>query len=361
MTAGPLVSVLTPVYNGEAYLSECIESVLAQTYPRWEHVLVDNASSDRTGEILRAYAARDRRLRVVTNERHVAVIPNHNIAARQISPASRWCKYLSADDALLPECLERMVMLGETHPTIGVISAYQVQGHKVGLAGLPYPSPVTAGRTIARASLLGRLNVFGGATAHMIRADFVRSRDPFFDDSNLHADVAACYEVLQTSDFGFVHQVLTSARAHRGSLTFSVARRLNTYVLGHLKILTQYGPVFLAPDEYAQVLRQRLDAYYTFLARALLTPAGREIWAFHRDGLRALGFPVSVRRLSRAMLQQLRRVVLSPRELSKVARLIHAGRAADDTSWRQWWAPTGFEAVHGVPAADPRGDRAVLR
>ena len=52
----------------------------------------------------------------------------------------------------------------------------------------------------------------------------VRRREPFFDDTNLHADVAACYEVLQTSDFGFVHQVLTSARAHRGSLTFSVAR-----------------------------------------------------------------------------------------------------------------------------------------
>src|ERR1700741_4121166 len=153
-----------------------------------------------------------------------------------------------------------MVTLGATHPTIGLIRAYQVQGHKVGLAGLPYPSPVTAGRTIARESLLGRLNVFGGATAHMIRPDFVRSRDPFFDESNLHADVAACYEVLQTSDFGFVHQVLTSARAHRGSLTFSVARRLNTYVLGHLKILTQYGPVFLETAEYARVLQQRLDA-----------------------------------------------------------------------------------------------------
>jgi glycosyltransferase involved in cell wall biosynthesis len=360
MTAGPLVSVLTPVYNGEAYLLECIESVRAQTYQRWEHVLVDNVSTDATAEILRAYARRDRRVRVVTNQQRVSVIPNHNIAARQISAGSRWCKFLSADDALLPECLERMVTLGETHPTIGLISAYQVQGTKVGLTGLSYPSPVTAGRTIGRASLLGQLNVFGGASAHMIRADFVRCREPFFDDANLHADVAACYEVLQTSDFGFVHQVLTSARAHCGSLTFSVARRLNTYVLGHLKILTQYGPVFLSPEEYTQVLQQRLDAYYTFLARALLTPAGREIWAFHRDGLRALGFPVSARRLSRAMLQQVRRVVLSPRELGKVARLVRAGRA-DETSWRQWWAPTGFETVQGVPASDPRGETAVVR
>ena len=92
MTAGPLVSVLTPVYNGEAYLSECIESVRAQTYQRWEHVLVDNVSTDATAEILRTW---------------------------QISADSRWCKFLSADDLLMPECLDRMVSLGEAHPRSG--------------------------------------------------------------------------------------------------------------------------------------------------------------------------------------------------------------------------------------------------
>ena len=87
--------------------------------------------------------ARDARMRVYTNDQHVAVIPNHNIAARRIAPGSKWCKFVSADDGLLPECLERMVALGEAHPSVGLVSAYQLQGDKVGLAGLPYPSPVT--------------------------------------------------------------------------------------------------------------------------------------------------------------------------------------------------------------------------
>ena len=49
--AQPLVSVITPVYNGEAHLVQCIESVLAQTYQHWDTLIVDNCSTDRTSEI----------------------------------------------------------------------------------------------------------------------------------------------------------------------------------------------------------------------------------------------------------------------------------------------------------------------
>jgi glycosyltransferase involved in cell wall biosynthesis len=348
LTARPLVTVLTPVYNGEAYLAPCIDSVLAQTYEAWEYVLVDNASTDGTAEILRAYAARDHRLHVYTNQTFVSVMENHNIAARQVGPETRWCKFLSADDALFPDCLARMVALAQTDPAIGLVSAYQLQGTEIGLTGLPATSPVTPGSAIARRSLLGLLSVFGGPSAHMIRADFVRGRERFYEESDLHADTAACYEILRSAAFGFVHEVLTYARAHRASLTFSVARRLNTYLLGHLKILKTYGPVFLTPEEYGQALEQRLDAYYTFLARALLAPSGSEIRRYHRDGLRDLGFPVSRGRLARALLRQAGRVVASPiTEVPKLVRLMHAGED-EEVNWHQWWAPTGFEAVKTV-------------
>jgi glycosyltransferase involved in cell wall biosynthesis len=99
----PLVSVVTPVFNGERYLRECIESVLAQTYSHWDYIIVDNCSSDGTLDIAREYAARDRRIRIHRNEIFVRVIQNYNIAFRQISPESKYCKPLAADDMLLPD------------------------------------------------------------------------------------------------------------------------------------------------------------------------------------------------------------------------------------------------------------------
>ncbi|HEU4368576.1 MAG TPA: glycosyltransferase family 2 protein [Methylomirabilota bacterium] len=340
--------MLTPVYNGEAYLARCIESTLAQTYPHWEYVIVDNASSDATLDIARRYAAHDHRLRVYTNRRTVPVVENFNIAARHVSPESRWCKYVCADDILFPECLERMVELAGQHPTVGLVSAYHLQGPTLTLGGLPYPSPVLPGREVGRASLLGFLHAFGSPTAHMIRADFVRAREAFYDEANLHADEAACYEVLTASDFGFVHQVLTYAEVHRSSVTFSVARQLNTYLLGHLRILKTHGRAYLTTDEHDRVLDERLDAYCTFLTRALLSPARRQIWRYHRDGLRDLGVSLSRGRLCRAILRQLLQSALSPGpELRNLVRLIRP-RDNDGPRWRHWWAPTGFEAVKSV-------------
>ncbi|HWG97207.1 MAG TPA: glycosyltransferase, partial [Nitrospira sp.] len=55
----PLVSIVTPVYNGEKYLAECIESILAQTFPRWDYTIVNNCSTDRSLEIAECYAQKD--------------------------------------------------------------------------------------------------------------------------------------------------------------------------------------------------------------------------------------------------------------------------------------------------------------
>jgi len=64
MKHAPLVSVVTPVYNYDQHLAECIESVLAQTYKNWEFVIVSSRSMDRSGDIAEHYAQKDARIRV---------------------------------------------------------------------------------------------------------------------------------------------------------------------------------------------------------------------------------------------------------------------------------------------------------
>src|SRR5260370_9114410 len=126
-TSQPLVSVVTPVYNGAQYLSESIESVLAQTYQNWELIVVNNCSTDDSVEIARRYAAKDERIRIVENEKFLRVIPNHNHALRCISPESKFVKIVFADDWIFPNCLEEMVSLGVKHPSVGIFGAYVLQ------------------------------------------------------------------------------------------------------------------------------------------------------------------------------------------------------------------------------------------
>ena len=119
----PLVSVITPVYNGADYLEECIESVLAQTYQNWNYTIVNNRSTDRTREIAQRYADKDSRIRIHDNTDFLPIMKNHNHAIRQISPESKYCKVVLGDDWLFPECLMKMVSLAEGNPSVGLVGA----------------------------------------------------------------------------------------------------------------------------------------------------------------------------------------------------------------------------------------------
>src|ERR1051325_1450953 len=127
----PLVSILTPVYNGDKYLVECIESVLNQTYQNFEYIIVNNCSKDNTLAIAQEYAKKDKRVRVHDNTDFVPVIANHNIAFGQISPEAKYCKVVSGDDWIFPTCIERLVEFAEANPSAGYINCYQFSGDHI--------------------------------------------------------------------------------------------------------------------------------------------------------------------------------------------------------------------------------------
>ena len=301
----PLVSVVTPAYNEEKYLGECIESVLAQSYSNWDYTIADNASTDRTQAIARKYASRDPRIRVISNSTLIPAVANFNNALRQISSASKYCKMVLADDWIFPECLERMVAVMEAHPSVGIVGAYGQTGQGVLWAGLPYASKVVSGREVCRQRLLGGPYVFGSQTSVLFRSDLVRSRDPFYNESNLHAaDSEACFELLKGSDFGFVYQVLTFSREREGSL-LQASKELNASAADRLHELVAYGPCYLTADEHAECLDTTLSKYYDFLATSLLQRRGKSFWDYHKARLKADGIGFSYVRLAGAVSRKI--------------------------------------------------------
>jgi glycosyltransferase involved in cell wall biosynthesis len=112
----PRVSIGLPVYNGENYLSEAIESVLQQTYADFELVVSDNASTDRTGEICRDYAASDSRIRYLRNQENIGAPKNYDLVWANSS--GRYFKWLAHDDRLKPGYLAATVPALESNAAI---------------------------------------------------------------------------------------------------------------------------------------------------------------------------------------------------------------------------------------------------
>jgi glycosyltransferase involved in cell wall biosynthesis len=290
--SAPLVSVVTPVYNGESYLRQCVESVLAQTYGNWDYTIVNNCSTDATLEIAREYAARDARIHVHNNDTFVRVIQNYNIAVRQASPSSEYCKVVAADDWLFPECLQRMVALGEECRNVGIIGAYQLCGTRVEWQGLEISEKVVSGRDAGRRELLGGPYVIGTPTTVMFRSSLIRSRPSFFNESNFHADTEACVESFERCDFGFIHQVLTYGRVAKDSLT-SFSQRYNTYSVNNLHMLKHHGAKYLTETELRRRLQNVRANYLEYLGKQVWKQREPEFWAYHRSKMAELGYPLT--------------------------------------------------------------------
>ncbi|HZR91921.1 MAG TPA: glycosyltransferase family A protein [Gaiellaceae bacterium] len=283
-----LVTVVTPVHNGAAHLAECVESVLAQTYDNWQHVIVDNCSSDRTPEIARSYARRDERIRYLRHDEFVEVVASYNRAFR-VAAASEgsFCKLLGADDWLYPECLERMVDLAERHPSVGLVTAYRVKNGKVDLADLPPGVDFAPGHEVLAASLLRRISVIGSPTSILLRSDLVRRRDPFYDESFRHADTEAAYWVLTQSDFALVHRVVTFSRSSERSQS-SISTGLNSHRAERVRMVLRYGPGCLSRRDYRRQLRRELAQYVYWHVKQRAKPSRRSDHAFQDFHRRAV-------------------------------------------------------------------------
>jgi glycosyltransferase involved in cell wall biosynthesis len=118
----PRLTLGLPVYNGERYLAASLDSLLAQTFQDFELIIADNASTDATPAISRAYAAADPRVRYLRHEHNMGASFNHNVVVQQAR--GEFFKWVSHDDLYAPELLERCVQALDDRPEIVAAHAW---------------------------------------------------------------------------------------------------------------------------------------------------------------------------------------------------------------------------------------------
>ena len=107
----PMVQVVIPVYNSAKYLKRCLDSLINQTYPYWEAIIIDDKSTDNCVEIIKEYQNKDDRLVLYALEKNRGVSGVRNFALEKLS--AKYTAFLDSDDFWEPDMLDVMVKKAE--------------------------------------------------------------------------------------------------------------------------------------------------------------------------------------------------------------------------------------------------------
>lgn len=139
-----MISVVMPAYNAENYIVESIDSILNQTFSDFEFIIVNDGSTDNTGEITQQYAAQDKRIRIL-HTKHVGVGMARNAGVEMAR--YDWIATMDADDVALPTRLEKSMRAARQHPEIvlcgGHIQNIDINGKILGRKFSTINSPST--------------------------------------------------------------------------------------------------------------------------------------------------------------------------------------------------------------------------
>ena len=182
----PLVSVVMPAYNAEKHLAEAVGSVLSQTYKNWELLILDDCSSDRTGEIAAAFAAADDRISLQRVPKNIGVAGTRNLGFDRAQ--GDWIALLDSDDVWHSEKLERQLSLAEQSGADILYCSYALINEQ----GAHLSDFIVPGTTSYREML--KENALGCSTVLLSRAVVSAHR---FSTDHYHEDYAFWLTLLK--------------------------------------------------------------------------------------------------------------------------------------------------------------------
>jgi len=282
----PLVGIGVPVFNGADFLEECLLSIVNQTFKNWRCVILDNCSTDQTNIIAKKYADSDPRFCLQSNSGMLEVMQNWNKVFTYIPDEADYFKIVPADDWLMPDFLTEMVDLMEKHPTIGLCSSFRIDDLRIRGGGINwYDGNVLAGKKIVEKELLLKIDVTGSGNTVLYRMGHLKRINRFpqiFSLESIHGDTELAYNLLSFSDFGFIFKVLSFTRRHHGTITETVASKLNTSICFRDNQMLKYADFI---QNFNSNYRKHRRSYALFYLKKIVTGDFKSVH-WHKNHLR---------------------------------------------------------------------------
>ena len=177
----PLVSIIMGAYNCEDTISQCIESILSQTYKNWEFIICDDCSKDNTLKILTEFSEKDERIKVLHNPKNARLAASLNNCLKIAK--GKYIARMDVDDICLPERLEKQVEFLENNPEFSVVgSAVNIfDGENIistrKLKEYPTKSTVLYGPTFMHPTIMMRKEAYDALQGYTVSDRTIRGQD----------------------------------------------------------------------------------------------------------------------------------------------------------------------------------------
>jgi glycosyltransferase involved in cell wall biosynthesis len=226
MTEGPLVSVCIPIWNDETYVGEALASVLNQTYKNIEVIFSNNASDDRSVEIINSF--NDPRVKVYSNEKNMGGM--YNFTKVFTYATGKYMTYLSSDDKVEPDTYEKAVKILEAHPDVVLVNTYIELINAQGKHLMNKKYIFGGGRMRSywgiRSNFIYGSNIVGEPNGSMWRREnFEKLKEPKFVNGNgWTADLDLKMELMLQGDAWMIPETLGKFRVSANSNSASILK-----------------------------------------------------------------------------------------------------------------------------------------
>lgn len=255
---------MIPVYNRQDYIGAAIESVLNQSYTNFELIVHDDASTDRTLEVISSF--HDPRLRIIHSSHNHGMIGGWNYLLKK--SRGDFIKQMGSDDLLAPNCIREQLHALRVHPEVSLVTCQRQvidqSGKQITTYQFALQTTLVSGQQHARWILTNlRENKIGEPCATMFRRTLIKRAGMFDPRFSQFADFEYWIRLLQYGDLLYLHAPLCSFRTHAGSNT-SAAISDGRFITEIFMLIAKYykDPIFvktfsLTPADCAHVTRQK--------------------------------------------------------------------------------------------------------